>query len=232
MTVPNAPNYEQAENDYMTGMKYKDIALKYGVSINTVKSWKKRYEWERKGVHTKEEKSVHTKNIKGCTQKHTDRCRKKKAVVEEESAVDENTDLTEKQQLFCVYFVKYLNATKAYLKVYKCSEYAARVNASKMLTNANIKKEIEKLKQNKLNQNYLEAEDIFQKYIDIAFGEVDGFCVRTQEQLKALNWLSEHIGIATEEQKARLELLKAQKHSIQKDDAESKDESVVIINDV
>lgn len=224
MTVPNAPNYEQAENDYMTGMKYKDIALKYGVSINTVKSWKKRYEWERKGVHTK--------NIKGCTQKHTDRCRKKKAVVEEESAVDENTDLTEKQQLFCVYFVKYLNATKAYLKVYKCSEYAARVNASKMLTNANIKKEIEKLKQNKLNQNYLEAEDIFQKYIDIAFGEVDGFCVRTQDQLKALNWLSEHIGIATEEQKARLELLKAQKHSIQKDDAESKDESVVIINDV
>lgn len=51
--MPNAPNYEQAENDYMTGMKYKDIALKYGVSINTVKSWKKRYEWERKGVHTK-----------------------------------------------------------------------------------------------------------------------------------------------------------------------------------
>ena len=47
--MPNAPNYEQAENDYMTGMKYKDIALKYGVSINTVKSWKKRYEWERKG---------------------------------------------------------------------------------------------------------------------------------------------------------------------------------------
>ena len=230
--MPNAPNYEQAENDYMTGMKYKDIALKYGVSINTVKSWKKRYEWERKGVHTKEEKSVHTKNIKVCTQKRIDRCRKKKAVVEEENAVNENADLTEKQQLFCVYFVKYLNDTKAYLKVYKCSEYAARVNGSKMLTNANIKKEIEKLKQNKLNQNYLEAEDIFQKYIDIAFGEVDGFCVRTQDQLKALNWLSEHIGIATEEQKARLELLKAQKHSIQKDDAESKDESVVIINDV
>ena len=230
--MPNAPNYEQAENDYMTGMKYKDIALKYGVSINTVKSWKKRYEWERKGVHTKEEKSVHPKNIKVCTQKRTDRCRKKKAVVEEENAVNENADLTEKQQLFCVYFVKYFNATKAYLKVYKCSEYAARVNGSKMLTNANIKKEIEKLKQNKLNQNYLEAEDIFQKYIDIAFGEVDGVCVRTQDQLKALNWLSEHIGIATEEQKARLELLKAQKHSIQKDDAESKDESVVIINDV
>ena len=51
--MPNAPNYELAENDYMSGMKYKDIARKYGVTLNTVKSWKKRYNWDRKGVHTK-----------------------------------------------------------------------------------------------------------------------------------------------------------------------------------
>ncbi|WP_369355677.1 phage terminase small subunit [Lysinibacillus capsici] len=37
-------------------MKYKDIADKHEVSINTVKSWKTRYKWNRKGVHTKEEK--------------------------------------------------------------------------------------------------------------------------------------------------------------------------------
>ena len=49
--MPNAPNYELAENDYMSGMKYKDIARKYGVTLNTVKSWKKRYNWDRKGVH-------------------------------------------------------------------------------------------------------------------------------------------------------------------------------------
>ena len=33
---------EMAEKDYLAGMKYKDIAAKYEVSINTVKSWKKR----------------------------------------------------------------------------------------------------------------------------------------------------------------------------------------------
>ena len=38
-------NYILAESDYVTGMKYKDIAAKYGVSMNTVKSWKKRYAW-------------------------------------------------------------------------------------------------------------------------------------------------------------------------------------------
>lgn len=36
-----------AEQDYMTGMKYKAIAEKYGVSLNTVKSWKKRHGWNR-----------------------------------------------------------------------------------------------------------------------------------------------------------------------------------------
>ena len=32
---------EMAKQDYLAGMKYKDIAAKYEVSINTVKSWKK-----------------------------------------------------------------------------------------------------------------------------------------------------------------------------------------------
>ena len=34
-----------AEMDYLSGMKYKDIAKKYDVSINTVKSWKRRCNW-------------------------------------------------------------------------------------------------------------------------------------------------------------------------------------------
>ena len=47
-------NYEKAEQDYMGGMKYKDIAEKYGTTINTVKSWKKRYGWSRgEGAHKK-----------------------------------------------------------------------------------------------------------------------------------------------------------------------------------
>lgn len=50
----------QAEKDYIKGMKYKDLAEKYGVSINTIKSWKKRHGWERKKGAPKD-KSVHTK---------------------------------------------------------------------------------------------------------------------------------------------------------------------------
>ena len=59
--MSEAQNYVLAEQDYMSGMKYKDIAEKYGVTLNTVKSWKVRYGWNKKGVHTKSEKV--------CTQK-------------------------------------------------------------------------------------------------------------------------------------------------------------------
>jgi uncharacterized protein YjcR len=55
-----AEQKDLAYKDYVKGMKYKDIAEKYGVTINTVKSWKTRYSWSRNGVHTKE-KGVHTK---------------------------------------------------------------------------------------------------------------------------------------------------------------------------
>ena len=53
-------NYKKAERDYLKGMKYKEIAAKYGVSLNTVKSWKTRYGWQKKSVHSTE---------KVCTQK-------------------------------------------------------------------------------------------------------------------------------------------------------------------
>ena len=50
-----ATNAELAYQDYLKGMKYKEIAEKYGVTINTVKSWKTRYKWSKE-----DKKSVHT----------------------------------------------------------------------------------------------------------------------------------------------------------------------------
>ncbi|MDM5299252.1 phage terminase small subunit [Bacillus pumilus] len=37
-----------AEQDYMKGMTYQQLADQYNVSIHTVKSWKRRYGWERR----------------------------------------------------------------------------------------------------------------------------------------------------------------------------------------
>ena len=40
--------HELAFEDYYEGMKYKDIAAKYNVKIDTVKSWYKRHDWKQK----------------------------------------------------------------------------------------------------------------------------------------------------------------------------------------
>jgi len=56
-----AEKHELAKQDYLAGMKYQEIADKYGVSLNTVKSWQKRHGWSRKKKGAPE-----TEN--GCTQ--------------------------------------------------------------------------------------------------------------------------------------------------------------------
>ena len=48
--------YEQAELDYIAGMKYKEIAEKYETSVNTVKSWKQRYNWVREKRNSRDAK--------------------------------------------------------------------------------------------------------------------------------------------------------------------------------
>ncbi|KUL16183.1 MULTISPECIES: phage terminase small subunit [Bacillus] len=57
-----AEKHIQAQKDYVKGMKYKDLAEKYGVSVNTIKSWKRRHGWKRK-KGAPSEKSVHTKKV-------------------------------------------------------------------------------------------------------------------------------------------------------------------------
>lgn len=55
-------NWELAYEDYKSGMKRKDIAQKYNVSINTVKSWKKRHWNKKEGAPPKRKKGAPLKN--------------------------------------------------------------------------------------------------------------------------------------------------------------------------
>jgi phage terminase small subunit len=58
----------------------------------------------------------------------------------------EKSDLSEKQKLFCVYFVSCHNATQAYLMAYKCKKTSAETQGWVTLQNPAIKKEIARLK--------------------------------------------------------------------------------------
>lgn len=237
-------NYILAESDYVAGMKYKDIAAKYGVSMNTVKSWKKRYAWSR----NKKTGCIQ----KGCTQNKKG-AHKKEAVAEDVSQVVINDELTDQQQLFCLYQSRMFNYTKAYMKAYPgCTYASAAVLGSRLMKNPAIRKEIEQLKQNHMNREMLKQEDIFQKYMDIAFADMndymsfgqeeietdygprminsvrlkesdqvdgtlitevkqgrDGVSVKLADRMKAIDWLADHMDIATAEQKAKIEQIRA-----------------------
>lgn len=255
---------DSAFADYLGGMKYKDIAEKYGVTVNTVKSWKTRYGWSRN-----KEKGVHTKKKKVCTQKEQENPLSYQRENDEITEVMENSELTDKQKLFCIYYVRCFNATKAYQKAYNCNYETAIRCGSRMLRNVEVKNEIHNLKQNRLNREFLSEEDIFQMYMDIAFADItdyvsfgretvevmgafgpvqvknektgkkeilkreintvrfkesdsvdgrliseikqgkDGASIKLADRMKALQWLSDHMDLATEEQKARIGVLKA-----------------------
>lgn len=161
--------YEQAETDYMNGLKYKEIADKYGVTINTVRSWKTRYNWNRKG-----QKSVHTKKEKVCIQNTTS--------FDEVEQVVKDGNLTDEQRLFCIYYVRCFNATKAYMKAYGVKYNVAAVSGCRLLQKEKIRNCITELKQNRLNREMLSEEDIFQKYMDIAFADITDYVTFGQEE--------------------------------------------------
>lgn len=167
-----SPTYELAEQDYIAGMKYKDIAEKYSVSINTVKSWKVRYNW------SKGKKSVHTKKKKVCTQKKELES-EKKPIAKEVEEVIENGDLTEKQRLFCLYYIEDFNATKAYKRAYGCSYETAMVEGCKCLRKPKIKKEIDRLTGECLEEKEIDSKlfskRVLQKNIDIAFADMTDY---------------------------------------------------------
>ena len=249
--------YELAYEDYLAGMKQKEIAKKYDTTINTVKSWSRRYEWskrKKKGAH--QNKSVHTK--KEC-----------KKIAEE---IVETSELDEERQLFCIYYLKYHNKVKAYQKVKPNTPYnSACVMASRWSKEPAVIEEINRLKKELYEDALLDPHDIVQKYIDIAFADIndyleygreevpvivknpitgedeilkqtvnmvkfkesayvdgtilsevkkgkDGASIKLSDRMKALDWLSKHMNLATEEQKAKIDLIKAQTKKITIDD--------------
>ena len=251
---------DKAFEMYKQGLKLIDIANQLGVAEGTVRSWKNRYKWngETNATLQKNKRNVAKEN------KQTKKV-KKESVADEVEAVIQNADLTDKQQLFCIYYIRCFNATKAYQKAYDVDYATAVVNGPRLLGNARIKDEIFRLKQELLNREFLSESDIFQKYMDIAFADVtdfvefgnedvdvildtgerktitvshvnikndadvdgtiisevskgkDGVKVKLADRMKALQWLSDHMDLATEKQKAEIALLKAK---VQTDDGD------------
>ena len=275
------PRIEQAKELYKKGMKLVEIASQLNLPEGTVRRWKCTYKWDSERSDKNSERSEKKKTGK------------KKNVADEVEEVCENSELTDKQRLFCVLYVRCFNATKAYQKAYECSYETAMANGSELLRNTKIKKEIQRLKQNRLNREMLDEHDIFQKYMDIAFADItdfvefgqetvyvmgafgpvqienaetgekeytqkkvntvrfkehmdvdgtliseikqgkDGASIKLADRMKALQWLTDHMYMATEEQKARIEKIQTETERIRRASGTDKSEQrVYIVNDL
>lgn len=175
MVLPRqrSPNRDKAYDiwkEHKGNITNRQIAEQLGENEKTIAVWKQRDKWAG-------EKNVVQQKKKSCTTKQNNKKsqRKKPTEIEIEPLVElviENDELTDKQRLFCLYFTKCFNATKAYQKAYGCSYESAGSAGYRMLQNVAIQNEINQLKQAKMNRAMLTEDDIFQKYMDIAFADM------------------------------------------------------------
>ena len=261
-TMARAPDsrIEQAKAMYLQGAKLVEIASQLNLPEGTVRRWKSTHKWDSERSDKDSERSDRKKDTSKV---------QKAVVLSEVESVIQNPDLSDKQRLFCIYYIRCFNATKAYQKAYGCDYITAAQNGSRMLKNAKVKAEIQRLKQDRLNREFLDEHDIFQKYMDIAFADMtdyvefgrekvqvmgafgpievenpktgkkeplmkevntvrfrestdvdgtiiaevkqgrDGAAIKLADRMKALEWLTQHMNMATEEQKARIDVMRS-----------------------
>ncbi|CAH1853299.1 terminase small subunit [Convivina praedatoris] len=168
--------YEEAEQDYLAGMKYKDIADKYGVTINTVKSWKSRYWNATKKVATSQ-KSVHTKPKKVAHKTVTD-------IAIEELA---NSDLNDKRKAFVIEFVRLYNATQAYINAYGVDYSTAKTAGPRLLENVGVQKEIKRLRDARFKELSIGVFDLLDDVVAEAKGDLGEYINFGSEELKSVD---------------------------------------------
>lgn len=150
--------HEQAVQDYMAGMKYKDIAAKYAVSLNTVKTWKTRYKWQRATTKTT------TTKAKTVTKAITKSIMKVSSDVPPAIEILEaNNQLTEKQKLFCLFYLQRFNATWAYQQVYHVSHEQAMRNGPRLMSNEKVKSQLNELRKQQSTELYFDIQDIIRE---------------------------------------------------------------------
>ena len=227
---------QQAETDYVSGMKYKEIAEKYGVTINTVKSWKTRYQWSRS-----DKKGVHTKKKKVCTQKQKEKGgqpKNKNAVGNDGGAPPGNKN-AEKYGFFSKYlpdetreiFSAISEADPLELLWHQIQiAYAAIIRAQKIAYVKNQQdKTIEKVeeKRGKILGERWEVQQAWDKQNEFLKAQA-----RAQSELRSLikqydEMLHKNWDLASEEQRTRIDVMKARSNTQQ-----DEDDGVTIINDL
>ena len=169
MAVIDEVTKQQAKELWLEGKKYKEISEITGIKESSIKSLASRI-WKKEELQPNRKKVANKVAVA-----NRDKGPPKTELLPEEIETLNNEELTERQRLFCLYYVRWFNTTKAYRKVYDCDYTTAMTNGSMLLRNTKIQEHIQAIKDAKIKQAMYTAEDFFQKMMDIAYSDVTDF---------------------------------------------------------
>lgn len=179
---------EQAKQDFLGGMTLADIAIKYGKSASTIRSWKSREKWGRsladKEVVAKnattpkkpKEKPTHKRNATDATlqQKSATQQENVATQIVSDKAIEKlnESDLRDKHRAFVIEYLKSFNATQAYINVYETKYSTAMSEGSKLLRNPKVQEMIKELRKDKLESLAITREDLIADLVKEARADI------------------------------------------------------------
>ena len=106
--------------------------------------------------------------------------------------------LNPKQKRFAEEYVKDLNGTEAYKRAGYITkeEKTARINASRLLSHANVKAYVQELQQKRSEKLKINAEYVLKHLIKMAEAKED--FVENKDRIKCLELIGKHIGMFTD----------------------------------
>jgi len=155
------PNWEEIQKEWeTTKITLAALTEKHDVKLGTLKSRKSREAW------------VRGPSVKGATKKKKDATISKR--MQPKEVFEESDDLTDKQRLFCNYYIKSFNATMSAIKA-GYARNSAHVEGSRLLRNVKVAAEVRRLKGEMQQGIFIDAMDVLNKYIQIAFADITDF---------------------------------------------------------
>ncbi|VHX85494.1 DNA-binding protein [Clostridioides difficile] len=207
---------EKVKQDYLKGMKQKEISVKYDISLNTLKSWVKRYNW------SKEKKKGAPINKRG-------------APFFNKNSVGHGAPKENKNAEKFGFFSKYLpEETRELMQEISIKDkfdilweqitiqYAAIIRAQKIMYVKDKEEMIKELKKHESTENGEKIEYEFQFAWDRQASFLNAQS-RAMSELRSLikqydEMIHKDWNLATEEQKNRVEKLKCEVDNLSKDD--------------
>ncbi len=178
------PNWDEIRNEYETSkITLQALADKHDVKIGTLKSRKSREGWSRNPT-----KKDATKNQKVATLKKKDASPQSEPEIIKEDELDSDR-LTDKQRLFCFHYVKSFNATQSAIKA-GYSLDTAHVQGPRLLGNVRVKEFIQRMKKEMTGNLFIDAQDVLNKWVKIAFADITDFVDFGQKEQPEVNALT------------------------------------------